>query len=62
MSDSLRIAPSRTVTRRSLDVSVHVGHLLLVAMIAMLVVVNALVRFYNRDERRFLRESWPEDP
>ncbi len=33
--------------------SVHVGHLLLVAMLAMLAVVIALVRFYNRDERCF---------
>ena len=39
-------------------VSVHVGHLLLVAMLSlMLAVVIALVRFYNRDERCFLAES-----
>ncbi len=43
-------------------VSVPDVHMLLVAMIAMLVVVNALVRSYNRGERCFLRESWPEDP
>ena len=39
-------------------VSVHVGHLLLVAMLAMLAVVIALVRFYNRDERCFFARSW----
>ncbi len=37
-------------------VSVHVAHLLLVAMLSlMLAVVIALVRFYNRDERCFSR-------
>jgi hypothetical protein len=34
---------------------VHVEHLLLVVMLAMLAVVIALVRFYNRDERCFSR-------
>jgi hypothetical protein len=38
-------------------------HLLLVAMLAMLAVVIAVVRFYNRDERCFFRELLePEDP
>ncbi len=46
MSDSPRIAAP------------HVGHLLLGAMLAMLAVVIALVRFYNRDERCFLAEPW----
>jgi hypothetical protein len=34
------------------------GHLLLVAMLAMLAVVIALVRFYNRDERCYFVRSW----
>ena len=38
-----------------LGASVHVEHLLLVVMLAMLAVVIALVRFYNRDERCFSR-------
>jgi hypothetical protein len=39
-----------------------VQHLLLMATLAMMAVVMALVRFYNRDERCFLGQSWPEDP
>ena len=39
-------------------VSVPNVHLLLVAMLAMLAVVIALVRFYNRDERCFFVRSW----
>ena len=44
-------------------VSVHGAHLLLVAMLAMLAVVIALVRFYNRDERcYFVRSRGLIDP
>ena len=49
---------SRTATHGHLPVlgaSVHAEHLLLVVMLAMLAVVIALVRFYNRDKRCFSR-------
>jgi hypothetical protein len=39
-------------------VSVPHLHLLLVAMLAMLAVVIAVVRFYDRDERCFFVRSW----
>jgi hypothetical protein len=42
---------------RRFCVSVPHAHLLLVAMLAMLAVVIAVVRFYDRDERCFFVRS-----